>query len=371
MTINPILLDPDVEGWVDEGIEQVRSNTDLTAFDVHSPERAFVELMVYERERLVESINKVPRQLLIDILNYIGFGPRSGIKATGEVTFTISVQTSDFSIARDYALTDGTRIYYTTETLTIPSGSTEGTVAVIAADNGSDYNIAIGALNSAVGIKYPQVLTITNSAAITGGMDTEPEDEAIERAILSYNNQQGLITESDYQNAVANYGGIRAKVLANTNNLLVSEVGSQLILTYGLDATQRTDFLSTIDDRLPVGVTTYIDALPVKTLDISLDIRVKIGSDLPTLAQTIYDLLATKYRPESDQNGTIWQAQVIKIVLGQDEVVSTTQVGLSLDGGTLQYNGDLVLNPDYAEVNLQEVTFNFDDGTVQTQIILS
>lgn len=368
--IEPVLLSPDVEGWVDEGIELVRTQTDLTEFDVHSPERAFIELMVYERERIVEAVNLIPRQLLIDILTYIGFEPRTGVKATGEVTFTISISGSDFVISPGYALTDGTHIFYTTETLNIPAGQTEGTVTIIAADFGTDYNVAIGTINQAVGIKYAIVVSISNNSVTSGGLGEEPDDDAIQRSTLSFNLNQALITVADYQNAVMSYGGLRAKVLTNTNDLKQEEIGSQLILTHGLDSTQRSDFLTTIEDRLPIGVTTYIDDLDILDLEITLDLRVEKGYDLPTLAQEMFDTLALKYNPKEAQDGLIWQSQIVANILTFGGVVGCTLIGIDIGNGVV-YGSDVELNPNYAEVNLTTLTLNFDDGINQQQIIVN
>lgn len=369
--IQPVLLDPDVEGLIDEGIELIRANSSISEFDVHSPERAFVELMVYHREQLADRINLVPRQLLIDFLNYIGFTPRSGLKATGVVTFTISVQTTNFIINSGYLLTDGVNTFQTTLPLSIPAGQTVGDVPLICTENGTQGNVVANTITQAIGIKYPQVTSISNQNPTTGGTNEETDDEAIERSLISYNTRQALITEADFINALKAYGGQRLTVLPATNDLFNPEVSSMMILTYGLDATQRTDFLSSIRDRLAIGVAAYIDDLPIKTLEVIIDLRISSGYSPAQITQDIWNSLASIYNPLMDQKGVIWQSQITKKTLDIKGVIAETSVSLLLEDSTEPvFNSDVIINPEYAAVNLTKLTVNTDDGFQQVQTII-
>lgn len=368
--INPVLLDPDVEGWVEEAIEVVRVNTDLTEFDVHSPELTFIELMVYHREQLANRINLVPRQLLIDFLNYVQFTPRTGLKAVGSVTFTITTQTTGFEIPSGYLLTDGSQIFQTTQKLSIAAGDLTGTVPVICTENGTQGNVGAGTINQAIGIKYPQVTSINNNSPLTGGTDEETDDEAIERSVLSYNTREALVTAADFRNALKSYGGLAIKVLPATNELFQEEINSILLLTYGLDATQRDDFLLSIEDRVAIGVTVYIGELPVKPLEIEVDMRISSGQSPGTITQSLFDLLTLKYSPVEDQEGQIWVSQINSLALSVPGVVATTGISFVFDGVSLPLNTDFPVNPTYAAVELTKLTVNTDDGYEQIQTII-
>lgn len=358
MLIQPVIISDNPEDIINTYIEKVRTNSDLTTFDIGSPERAIIELLAFNRQEIVNVAKEIPNQVLINLLNFVGFIPRSGVKSSGTVTFNINVQTNLFSINAGYLLTDGTNFFETTTKLEIAIGDTVGTVPIICTENGSQGNIAAGTLTP-VGIKYAQVTLISNSET-TGGQDTETDEAAIGRSLLSYNTRQALITKADLQNSLISYGGLRLEILPGTNDNYQSEVGSMLLLTYGLSSAQKTDYLNSIKDRLALGVTAYIDDLPIIDMELSIDVRISEGA-LPTLViDELFTSLSDYYNPLIDQGGLIWSSNIVCQAVRIEEVVGVTSTEIIIDGQS--YYGDVPLDPVYAGVNLTKLTLNTYDG---------
>jgi uncharacterized phage protein gp47/JayE len=122
-----------------------------------------------------------------------GLERKAAVAAEGAVTFTGTVGTvvNIGTVVAVEAATDETDEieFVTTETQTIGGGGTV-TVAVEALESGADSNVSAGAV-TLINSPDPLLTSVTNLAAISGGVDTENDEELRERILIEFDGQGG------------------------------------------------------------------------------------------------------------------------------------------------------------------------------------
>lgn len=111
------------------------------------------------------------------------FTKKSGIKATGSVIFSRS-KTYAYAtkIPVGTIILAGELKFVTTSVGTIASGAlVSDSVSVVAAETGTAYNVAIGAISSIDSVLTSDVVSVSNSAKTTGGADEEKESDRLVR----------------------------------------------------------------------------------------------------------------------------------------------------------------------------------------------
>jgi uncharacterized phage protein gp47/JayE len=126
-------------------------------------------------------------------------GERYGIyrnparEATGRVTFSRSTAAS-----KDYVIQSGTTVqtdgnnpllFYTTETVTLSSGSKQVSADIIASETGTDYNLPQNAIRSSLTVPNG-VQEISNRSKITGGRNEESDTEYRRRILNTLSNAE-------------------------------------------------------------------------------------------------------------------------------------------------------------------------------------
>lgn len=202
LDIPSVTLDPqNDEEMMAQAYERVRaaSNNTITDFSPSSPVAALVEGQVFAVAELLWYLNQLPVALALEVLRLSGVSRNPGTKAKGRLNFLLaSPLASDFVVSQSFLVSYKDAAYATTDTLQIPAGSLEGSVAVEATVEGKDYNAPAFAVSSGnTGLSHLQ--SIYNPDPITGGSDLEPLSETLRRSQLTLRTRNVLVTVEDYE----------------------------------------------------------------------------------------------------------------------------------------------------------------------------
>ncbi|MEW6209827.1 MAG: baseplate J/gp47 family protein [Acidobacteriota bacterium] len=349
------------------------------------PAEAHIVLLTEIERTFTETIfrlNQIPNKVRIALLRLLGIELRTAQAATCTLQFT---KTADFlSIevtvpAGTEALTEDRRIRVATSVdLVIPAGQASGTVQarnVLEGDIGRVSIGSIGLLTDAI----PGILTVTNTTALTGGINAETVEQGKIRAREEFRIGQHLGTSDDWETQIFfEELGRKGRVTAFEGYLgdfsqAANPLGHLLLVIQGSDGlapTEQTiaDISALINSRHIAGIQVVARAPEFVEFDLLVDVKVSAGvgqAALITKAKanlaTLFDPLRFAYGPAetdrflslSDIVGAIEAAgpnQIsvktdqnrFAITITIDEVEYQSDVALTI--GQLPLLGDVILN---------------------------
>ncbi len=148
--------------------------------------------------RLTERAYVAIRQGYNELLALLPYSPfkfekKTGLYASGSVVFSrSSALGSSTVIAKGTKVSNGELNFITTEAGTIPAdGLNSDAIEVIAENAGTSYNLAAGAINAIESVVSVDVVSVTNTYAMTGGTDAETDAEFEERFKIYINGLSG------------------------------------------------------------------------------------------------------------------------------------------------------------------------------------
>lgn len=217
LDIPRVTLDPQQdEEMIAQAYERIQAASDnlITDFSPSSPVAALVEGQVFVVAELLWYLNQLPTALALEVLRLSGVSRNAGTKARGQLNFLLSSPlASDFLVSSGFVVPYKDAGYATVDTLIIPAGSLEGSVAVEAMVEGKVYNApAFAVSGSSTGLSYLQ--SIYNPDPITGGSDLEPIEETIRRSQLALRTRNTLVTIEDYENKASELLGFGSRATA-------------------------------------------------------------------------------------------------------------------------------------------------------------
>lgn len=259
-----------------------------------------------------------------------GITRKAAVKAAGSVTL---------SGANGTAIPQATRVstggnsplYFVTNTaVTISDGSV--TVAVTAEVAGVSGNVAVGAIKNVVGA-LAGVLTVTNSVALSGGIDTETDAELTERYLESVQRPATSGNANQYRQWALSVSGISdAKVYP-----IWSGPGTVKVVL--LDANKRApatekvaEVAAYIESVRPVGATVTVVGAAEIAINVSGTYTLKAGATLAQARTQIAEGLAEYLKTLAFTGGLVRYTQIANVVLDADAIEDYS--GLTVNGGT-------------------------------------
>lgn len=217
LDIPKIVLDPqNDEEMIAQAYERIQAASDnsITDFSPSSPVAALVEGQVFAVAELLWYLNQLPEALALEVLRLSGVSRNAGTKARGRLNFLLTNPlASDFVVSQGFIVPFKDAGYTTVETLQIPAGSLEGSVAIESTLEGKAYNApAFAVSGGGIGLSYLQ--SIYNPDPITGGSDLEPLEETLRRSQLALRTRNVLVTLEDYESKAEELLGFGARATA-------------------------------------------------------------------------------------------------------------------------------------------------------------
>lgn len=174
-------------------------------------ENAILESVAYATRNLVYAINRQPDGLMEGLLALMGFSRIEATNASGTVTIELIINTGATITAGtlfSYNVFDSQGVltqylFETTEDLTISSGNTTGTVAVIAS-NAEEYPNIPTPSSLTIVSSTPFILTATLASLTSVGTNTETDAEYFMRAVTYLGSlSSSIATASQMTNYIA------------------------------------------------------------------------------------------------------------------------------------------------------------------------
>lgn len=180
-----------------------------------NPLSALLRGQAFVGSEFLWQINKLPIALVLQFLSLAGIERSLGQKATGTVTFNLTApRTIPYTIPAGFEVTttNGKLSYFTDTLLTMPPGTTRGTVTVTALATGAEYNVGAYTIS-----RYLQPLaflaSVINEEDVQGGASAEPVEDAINRGMSSIR-QGTLVSTVDFREAAEDAMGTGSRAAA-------------------------------------------------------------------------------------------------------------------------------------------------------------
>jgi hypothetical protein len=199
--VNLTVNDKDITDIYDDAVEYAQTAMPEFAPRVGTVENALLEAVSHTTGSLIATINRLPDGLMEGLLNLMGFSRIEATAATGTVEIELSVNTGATIVAGtvfSYDVYDGSGVltqylYETINDITIESGSTTGSVSVIASDP-SLYPDTPTPSELTVVSSTPFILSATLTSLASVGTDTETDTEYFDRAVTFLGSLSSSIT---------------------------------------------------------------------------------------------------------------------------------------------------------------------------------
>lgn len=346
----------------------------LTDFSSHSPVVALNEGMIFALLELYYFGNRLPRLATIAHLENAGIFRKAGSHATVEVEVTLTSVLNTWTLSTGFVFKaeNGLR-FQTTEQLTIQNGF-QGTVAAIAFDIGTAYNVAAYTITQWTDARA-YLKSATNPEPAAGGRDEETEESAMARGFTQLRDRNVLITVDDFTRFTQRIlgDGAAVKVIGRLGaDKLAYDSGTVHIFALNPDGTELTESqLTNLDTRmnnqLPVFLQStpaiaiasrvYISSLQLYRLNVTVIAKLVPG-DNPTARADAINMALTDYlRPGNLSPGATVLLKELEFQIRQQGVQSLQSVMVSHydpeTDQTMTYTSDIPLPQQYSVSDLR------------------
>jgi uncharacterized phage protein gp47/JayE len=288
-------------------------------------------------------------------VNDFGLTRLPAVQAVGSVTLTslspqsqsaviavgTIVKTSDgllsFSVTEDMTNTAWSA---STQAYVRPVGTAAVTVPIEAAVAGSAGNVQAGTINllgqSVVGID-----TVTNSLALTSGLDGESDASVRARFVLYINSLSRATSSAIVNAALAVRQGLTATVLENTDASGDSRLGTLTVVVDDGSGSPSTALLASVaaavDPVRPVGAIVSVVGPTLLPVDLAMTLTLAPGANFSTVQQNVVSALTT-YVDGLPVGGVMAFARLAYVVFQADGNVANV-AGLTANGVTADLGG--------------------------------
>lgn len=256
-----------------------------------------------------------------------GITRKPAAAAAGEVTFT---GTPDTVIGAAVPVSTPAGVVFITDAeVTIPAGGTI-TISVIAALAGSRGNVGVGSVTM-VPFSVAGVDSVTNSAAMTGGADSESDTSFRERLLLKIQLPSASGIESDYVRWAREVQGVDdARCVGlwegpGTVKVIIAGEGMQ---PADLETRQRcADYLETLR---PIGAAVTVASVTSVVVNIAANVDLASGYTLAGVAAAFSAAVQVYFKDSAFSTSYLSFARIGSLLLSVDGVLDYT--GLLLNG---------------------------------------
>lgn len=256
-----------------------------------------------------------------------GVTRKAAAAAEGEVTFTGTPGTV-IGAAVPVSTPAGV-VFITVAEATIPAGGTI-TVSVIAALAGSRGNVGAGSVTM-VPVSVAGVDSVTNSAAMVGGADSESDTSFRDRLLLKIQLPSASGIESDYVRWAREVQGVDdARCVGlwagpGTVKVIIAGEGMQ---PAGAETRQRcADYLETLR---PIGAQIMVSSVTSVVVNIAANVNLGAGNTLAGVAAAFSSAVQAYFKDQAFSASYLSFAKVGALLLSVDGVLDYT--GLLLNG---------------------------------------
>lgn len=293
-------------------------------------------------------LNLLPEALAIEMMRFTGIKRSAGSFASGEVTVLLNATRNTpvllssgtflpFTNSTNEIVTSQLVGYVTKESLVIPPGDLEGTVAVEATQLGSFMNVSafqLAIAGSALGMPY--INAISNRAPITGGADLEEMYDYIKRVQVEMRSNETLITLQDYETATKELAGAasvpKAIGLMDAANSPGKVGNVSVFLCYNDGTLPSVETCNTIRGSLAQRcfAGSYVWVKPLNPVRVQLDVTAVVNQHSDALADEIYLAMKEYLTPGNLEIGTtVLQSELTYVARGVQGVRSITSMLLN------------------------------------------
>ena len=199
--INLSINNKTAETVYDDAVEYAQISLPEFSPRVGTIENALLEAMSHSTGSLIAMINALPDGLMEGLLNLMGFTRIEATASTATVLIELSINTGATVASGtvfSYDVYDSANVltqylYETVSDLTISSGSTTGSVSVIASDPSVYPDIPVPS-NLTVVSSTPYIFEVTLTSLASVGTDTETDAEYFNRAVTYLGSLSSAIT---------------------------------------------------------------------------------------------------------------------------------------------------------------------------------
>lgn len=314
----PVLFGKVFTDLYKESLDRIKVNApDYTALLSSDPGIAVLDAFLYQTALLGEKTNLLPLASLVAWVNYLGIEKKGPSAAEGTLTVIL-----EEALEEDYVIPLGSRFldekgltFLSTAEAIIPEGQTEIDIPVETEQKGSVGNVSANSIIFAYST-LPFVKEIFNPQPLTGGFDTELDDEALDRGRKILKHLWRAVTIEDYEELARAVSGIeKGKAIDTPGSIklyLLSEDGQpandELIK-------QVIEFLQ--DKRLQAVALQVLPA-ELKEIAIIANIKLQAGFNL----QTVTALATAKLSKILDPRLWTWgrKISISELFAGLEEV---------------------------------------------------
>ncbi len=259
--VNLTISDLDVVTIYDDSVEYAQTNLPEFNPRVGTIENAILEATAYQTNNIVTAINRLPDGLMEGLLSLMGFNRIEATQASGTVTIELVINTGATILAGtvfSYDVYDAEGVltqylFETDEDLTIASGSTTGTVSVIASE-ASQYPDIPTSSSLTVVSSTPFILGATLTTLTTAGQNTETDSEYFNRATTYLASLSSAITTASQMTGyiAVNYPTVSKFKVYDLTEVLENYVTNAVLATNVVTLTTATAHGYAIGDSITV-----------------------------------------------------------------------------------------------------------------------
>lgn len=249
-------------------------------------------------------------------------------KASGNVTFTI-----DDAIATDLVIEAGNVVtcssnyeltFTTTSDITIVAGQTSASGAITADTGGLAGNVAIGVIDTLEENTTGENITVTNAAALTGGTETEGDEDYRVR-ILEAGKATAMGNIAWYKSIVNAITGVHDSLVLNTP---FDENFTMIIYVNGDSKPTPDALITTVEEAFSTetnmigGMSLQISKPSYTVQNITADVTIQSGYSFSTVQANIVSNITAYF-----QGGTTTYENIFPgLNIGDNIIVSVIQM---------------------------------------------
>lgn len=278
-----------------------RSGGKLNDFSDSNPLGVLLRSQAFAGAEILYRANKLPLALILKFLEITGVKRSLGRKASASITFNLTAaRSTPFTIPLGFEVLDVSGKYsFTTDSLlTIPAGSSNGTVDASAVVEGADYNLPAYTIT-----QFTQPLaflaSVVNTSPSQGGAGAESVESAINRGIKSLR-LRNPVSADDFEVIAEEImgDGSKSKAIGLLDGQKRFGIPGAIHL-FCLSPTREpansaliNDVFAALSPKLMLGTSLYVS--PMELLPVSGNIVAKLSPDAdPTI---VAEALWTEYQ---------------------------------------------------------------------------
>lgn len=260
---------------------------------------------------IVYAINRVPDATISGVLQLLGVTPSAGSQATATATFTLSDAlgyTIPAGTAVALPVADGQVQFTSNVDLTIPPGSTSGTIGITSVDNTAEANGATAGTSLVLVDSVPSVDTVALATDVSAGSDPETDADFISRGITRFARLNDTLVLPGHftDEVIATFPQVeRATTIDNWDaDTASSTPGHVTVAVAGgggasLSSGDKDAILADLQSKALVNLVVHVIDPDITVVDVTVSVHSAPGEDPGTVHDSIINTLRGYLSPDS------------------------------------------------------------------------